>query len=127
MAKILIIDDDKDLANLTKIALITKGYQAFVLHSAVNIIEEIKTRKPDLILMDIMMPGISGPEAVRNLKADPLLKHIPVVFLTGLILSGEEDVEETGLKVDGRIYQTLGKPYEIDALLELVKKSLIKV
>ena len=53
MAKILIIDDDKDLANLTKIALITKGYQAFVLHSAVNIIEEIKTRKPDLILMDI--------------------------------------------------------------------------
>jgi len=127
MAKILIIDDDKDLANLTKIALITKGYQVSVLHSAVNIIEEIKTRKPDLILMDIMMPGISGPEAVRNLKAEPLLKHIPVVFLTGLILSGEEDVEETGLKVDGQIYQTLGKPYEIDALLELVKKSLIKM
>ena len=93
MAKILIIDDDEDLAQLTKTALMTKGYQASILHSAVNIIEEIKARKPDLILMDIVMPGISGPEAVRNLKADPHLKHIPVIFLTGLISSGEEDVD----------------------------------
>lgn len=127
MAKILIIDDDKDLAQLTKTALMTKGYQASILHSAVNIIEEIKARNPDLILMDIVMPGISGPEAVRNLKADGHLKDIPVVFLTGLISSGEENVEETGVNIDGRIYQTLGKPYEIDALLGLVKKLLIKM
>lgn len=127
MAKILIIDDDKDLAQLTKTALMTKGYQASILHSAVNIIEEIKARNPDLILMDIVMPGISGPEAVRNLKADGHLKDIPVVFLTGLISSGEEDVEETGVNIDGRTYQTLGKPYEIDALLGLVKKLLIKM
>ena len=124
MAKILIIDDDRDLAELTKTTLIKKGYQASVLHSAVNIIEEIKTRKPDLILMDIMMPGISGAEAVKNMKKDPDLKNIPVIFLTGLISSAEEDLEKSGIKIDGMAYKTLGKPYEIDQLLELVRGTL---
>jgi len=93
----------------------------------VNIIEEIKAHKPDLILMDIMMPAISGAEAARSLSKDPLLKDIPVIFITGLILNGEEDLEESGIMIDGTAYPTLGKPYEIDALLELVKKFLIKV
>ena len=126
MAKILLIDDDRDLANLTKITLTKKGYQVSVLHVATNIIEEIKAQRPDLILMDIMMPGISGAEAVRNLKQDPVLKNVPVIFLTGLILNGEEDVEKSGINIEGKTYKTLGKPYEIDELLKLVKDALIK-
>jgi len=124
MAKILIIDDDHDLANLTKITLTKNGYKVSILHSADNITDEIKTLKPDLILMDIMMPGISGAEAVRNLKGHPQLKSIPVIFLTGLVLGGEEEIEKPGISVDGQMYQTLGKPYEIDELLAVVSKTL---
>ena len=124
MAKILIIDDDHDLANLTKITLTKNGYKVSILHSADNITDEIKTLKPDLILMDIMMPGISGAEAVRNLKGHPQLKSIPVIFLTGLVLGGEEEIDKPGISVDGQMYQTLGKPYEIDELLAVVSKTL---
>ncbi len=127
MSKILLIDDDQDLANLTKTTLIKQGYQASVLHSAEKIIEEIKVRRPDLILMDIMMPGVSGAEAVKRLKKDPDLKNIPVIFLTGLISSEEEDLEKSGINIEGVVYKTLGKPYEIDDLLKLVRKTLVKV
>jgi DNA-binding response OmpR family regulator len=124
MPKILLIDDDRNLADLTRITLTKNGYKVSMLHSADNITEEINVHKPDLILMDIMMPGISGAEAVRNLKGNPLLKDIPVIFLTGLVLGGEEEIEKPGISVDGKMYQTLGKPYEIDELLALVSKTL---
>jgi len=55
-----------------------------------------------------------------------VLKNVPVIFLTGLILSGEEDLEKSGINIDGMMYKTLGKPYEIDELLKLVKDTLIK-
>jgi len=126
MAKILLIDDDRDLVDLTKITLVKAGYQVSILHTATNVLEKIKELKPDLIIMDIMMPGISGAEAVRNLKRDHEFKNMPVIFLTGLISGEEEEVEKTGINIEGKSYKTLGKPYEISELLELVKNTLIK-
>ncbi len=119
MAKIWLVDDDKNLANLTRIALVKKGYEVVIFHEALKAIEEAKKQKPDLILMDIMLPGISGGDAVQELRKNPALKNIPVIFLTGLV-SSEEDIEKTGINIDGVIYKTLGKPYEIEQLLQMV-------
>ncbi|MDE1920247.1 MAG: response regulator [Candidatus Omnitrophica bacterium] len=126
MARILIVDDDQNLTHVTRTALAQKGYEVAVCHSTGKAIDQIKRMKPDLILMDIMMPEVSGPEAVRNFQKDPDFKNIPIIFLTGLISSDEEDLEETGINIDGTVYQTLGKPYEIDDLLKTVRDNLAK-
>ena len=120
MAKIWVVDDDLNLANLTKVALVKKGHEVMIFHEALKAIEEAKKRKPDLILMDIMLPGVSGAEAVKELRKDPNLAEMPVIFLTGLIGNEEEGVENKGINIDGVNYKTLGKPYEIKQLLELV-------
>lgn len=121
MKKICLVDDDNNLANLTKIALVKKGYEVTVFNDTRKAIEGIRKRKPDLILMDIMLPKMSGAEAVRELRKDPELKNIPVIFLTALISMKEEDVEESGISIDGFNYKTLGKPYEIEELLKLIE------
>jgi len=121
MVKILLVEDDQNLANLTHIALVKKGFEVIVFHEAGQALEEIKEQKPDLILMDVMLPDLSGPEAVKVLRKNPDLMNIPVIFLTAL-LSKEES--ELGLTVDKVNYKTLGKPYEINHLLELIKISL---
>lgn len=126
MARIYLVDDDRNLANLTKIALVKKGYEVVIFHEALKAIEEAKKQRPDLILMDIMLPQVSGGEAVKELKKDHNLKSVPVVFLTGLV-SSEEDIEKTGINIDGSIYKTLGKPYEIEQLLKVMEEALGKM
>lgn len=120
MAKILLVDDDRDLANLTKMALVKHGHTVFVFHEALRAIDYAQREKPDIILMDIMLPQVSGAQAVKKLKQLPQLEEVPVVFLTALISSDERDVEKTGINIDDRTYRTLGKPYEIDQLLKVV-------
>ena len=124
MAKILLIDDDRDLSNLTKMALAKKGHRVFVSHEANTAMEEAIKQNPELILMDIMLPGMNGAEIVKKMKMDPNLKDVPVVFLTALVSNNEFNLEESGIIVDGLNYKTLGKPYEIDELLELVENIL---
>jgi DNA-binding response OmpR family regulator len=119
---ILLIDDDSDLCHLTKTVLTKSGYTVNAFNDASAGIKNARETKPNLILMDIMLPGLTGPEIVSSLRADSYFKDIPVVFLTGLV-SGEEDgIEDEGLMVGGFKYPTLGKPYEIDKLLSMVKR-----
>jgi CheY-like chemotaxis protein len=119
MARIYLVDDDRNLAELTRIALVQNGHEVTIFHEAPEAIEETRKKKPDLILMDIMLTEVSGGEAVREMRKDPDLKSIPVIFLTALV-SGREDTGQTGIYVDGIFYKTLGKPYEIVQLLKLV-------
>ena len=123
MAKIFLIDDDQDLANLTKMTLVKSGYEVSIFHEAKKAIEEARKQKPNLILMDIMLPGVDGGEAVKELKKDTSLKNIPVIFLTALV-SPEENLEKAGIAIDGVNYKTFGKPYEIEQLLKVIKSSL---
>jgi len=119
---ILLLDDDKDLCQLTKKVLTTQGYSVDAFCDANAAILHAKTHKPNLILMDIMLPGLSGPEIVKILKEDPQFKQVPVIFLTGLVTGNEKDVEDEGIRVGDVLYQTLGKPYEIERLLSVVKR-----
>lgn len=120
--RILLIDDDKDLCHLTKTALSKHGYEVAAFHEAEAGIKYAKSSKPNLILMDVMLPGTNGAETVKALKTDALLKNVPVVFLTALVAGEEKNLEDMGLNVDGLHYRTLGKPYEIEKLLGVVKK-----
>ncbi len=124
MARILLIDDDLDLSFLTEKALLKQGHEVLVSHEAMSGIKEAVLRKPDLILMDVMMPGMTGAEAVQKLQQNPASKNIPVVFLTALIMKDDDPSKESGIKVAGQNYRALGKPYEISDLLQLVENIL---
>jgi DNA-binding response OmpR family regulator len=124
MAKIWLVEDDLNLADLTKTVLVKKGFEVEVFHEAIKAIEKAKQIRPDLILMDVSLPGIDGADAVRELKKLPAMKNVPVIFLTGLVSNNEKGHEEMGIFVDGVEYETLGKPYEIEQLLRMVKKAI---
>ncbi len=68
-----------------------------------------------------MLPGLSGADAVHEIRLDPANRNIPVIFLTGLVSTNDSDLKEAGIQVDGVTYQTLSKPFEIKDLLQAVK------
>jgi PAS domain S-box-containing protein len=117
--KILIVDDTQEtLAYLTKL-LKDEGYETFPADSGELALIVLKKNVPDLILLDIRMPGINGFEVCERIKADDTLKHIPVIFLT--VASGTSD-RVKGLKLGAVDYIT--KPFEKEELLARIKTRL---
>lgn len=84
MNKILIIDDEKLLANMYKTSLVKGGYEVIVLGDAIGGLKKISEVKPDLILLDIMLPEVNGLDLLNQLKNDKALSTIPVIMLTNL-------------------------------------------
>ena len=121
MKKILIIDDDRDLNRLTRIVLTKEGYEVETIHDAESGINYAKEYNPDLILMDVMLPGIKGTEAVNRIKTEGSSNGLQIIFLTASVSPRAKDEM---LIVNGLSYPTLGKPYEIEKLLYVVNKAL---
>jgi CheY-like chemotaxis protein len=119
---ILLIDDDPDMCQLTKKVLTLQGHSVAAFANGEEGIATARQSRPNLILMDVMLPGLSGPEIVKDMQTDAQLKNIPVVFLTGLVTNDEKTLQDEGLEVGGIKYPTLGKPYEIERLIEIVKR-----
>ena len=87
--KILVVDDDELNVKLLSALLLPKGYEVITAFNGKEAIEKVQERHPDLILLDIMMPGIDGYEVTSRLKADPLTEDIPIILITAL--TGEDD------------------------------------
>jgi two-component system phosphate regulon response regulator PhoB len=115
MKKILIVDDDLGIRKLVDATLRAKEYQIFQAESGEKAIKIARTEKPDLIIMDIMMPaGMDGFEATRIIKSDPETKNCAIVILSG---TGQDAEKEKGLAADVEDYFT--KPF---SPLELIRK-----
>jgi CheY-like chemotaxis protein len=115
MKKILIVDDDPGIRKLVDATLRTKEYQIFQAESGEKAIKITRAEKPDLIIMDIMMPGgIDGFEATRIIKAAPETKDSVILILSG---AGQDAEKEKELAADVEDYFT--KPF---SPLELIKK-----
>lgn len=82
MARILLVDDDPDLVFIVSKILEKERYTVIWAESGEKCLEELEKSKPDLILMDIMMPGLDGWETTQKIKSDSKIKDIPVVMLT---------------------------------------------
>ena len=113
--KILIIDDNSAWRYLVIHELHKQGYTTFSAGNGTAGIEMAQQNKPDLILLDILMPGMDGFQVCRILKKDPLLKDIPVIFLTA---KAQKTDVILGLESGGTSY--LVKPVKIEIILQKI-------
>lgn len=91
MSKVLIVEDNPANLSYFSAALKFAGYEIFLADNALAGIQLAREQLPDLILMDIQLPGMDGMEATRVLKADPATRHIPIYALTAFAMKGDED------------------------------------
>jgi CheY-like chemotaxis protein len=121
--RILIVDDDEEILSLLEKKLSSDGFEVVVARDGKEALELARTHTPQLILMDIVMPGVDGPEVVALLKDDPTTQFIPIVFLSGIVAE-EGEGGKFEVKVAGRRFDAIPKPFEYKTLLEKVKEYL---
>jgi len=121
MTKILIAEDERDIRDLVAFTLRFAGYEVFAATNGEEALEMAPKVNPDLILMDVRMPRMTGYEACKAMKANPDLKDIPVVFLSA---KGQENEIQQGLEAGAEKY--LLKPFAPDQLTVQVKEILAK-
>ena len=121
MAKILIAEDERDIRDLVAFTLRFAGHEVATAANGEEAVQLAPKENPDLILMDVRMPRMTGYEACRAIKANPDLKDIPIVFLSA---KGQESEIQTGLEVGAEEY--LLKPFAPDQLTDRVKAILSK-
>ncbi len=122
MYKILIIDDDPLFSDITSTALKDAGnYEVMTENRTDDAMKTICEFMPDLILLDVMMPGMLGSEIAEQVINDPALRHIKVVFLTGMIKKAEERKRDANGPLGPRI---IAKPVDRNTLIEIIHQEL---
>ena len=119
---ILVIDDDDTITGLIKTVLTKEGYQVQIANDGINGVKMAENLKPDIILMDITMPGLDGYEATEKIKQNPAIREIPVIFLTG------KSASEDGGKAFAKGGATfMRKPFATQQLKDLVRLAMESV
>ena len=117
MKKILVVDDQAEVRELVEVTLRSEEYEIIQAKSASEAIEKAKSEKPDLIILDIMMPGgMDGYEVCKILKSDSTTKQITIIFLTA---KGQEVDKEKGFDAGGDGY--FAKPFSPLKLIEKIE------
>lgn len=119
MVKILVAEDERDIRELIAFTLRFAGFEVELAVNGADAVEKALASKPDLILMDVRMPRMTGYEACATLKRTPEVRDIPVVFLSA---KGQESEINTGLEVGAVEY--ILKPFAPDQLITRVKQIL---
>ncbi|MEA3506994.1 MAG: response regulator [Elusimicrobiota bacterium] len=119
MNKIMIVEDDRTTVKLLKYLLEKHGYETVSFENGKDAVDAIQEEKPDLILMDIMMPEMNGLEATEKIREIPELADTPIIILSAL---GQEMEVTKGLKVGADGYVV--KPFDTQSLLRHIKEQL---
>jgi DNA-binding response OmpR family regulator len=119
MSRILVVDDEPHIVKLIEFSLTKNGFECLTAGDGVQALELAGAEQPDLILLDVMMPIMTGFETAQKLKADPATKDIPIVFLSAK--SQTYEIEE-GLECGASDY--ICKPFTPKDLVEKVSSAL---
>ena len=122
MTKILIAEDERDIRDLVGFSLRFGGFDVVQAANGQEAVERAQVDLPDLILMDVRMPKMTGYEACRQLKSIPAMRDIPVVFLSA---KGQETEIQQGIEVGAEEY--ILKPFAPDELVRQVQAVLERV
>jgi two-component system response regulator VicR len=118
--RVVCIEDEPEMIDLVRLILGRKGFEVIGANGGIEGLEVVKAEKPDLVLLDLMMPDMDGWEVYQQLKADPALSEIPVVVVTAKAQSIDKVLGLHIAKVDDYIT----KPFGPQELLESVEKIL---
>lgn len=120
MKKILIVEDDPELLELER-SILKKEYETMTAASGEEAIKLIREKRPDMVLLDVLLPTMSGLEVCQVMRSDPATKHIPVVMLTG-----QDRAESLSEGFDAGTDMYINKPFSAKKLLAVVKAILEK-
>jgi DNA-binding response OmpR family regulator len=121
MAKIVIAEDEPDIRDLIAFTLRFAGYEVVAGANGAEAVQLALREIPDLVMLDVRMPKMTGYEACKQIKSEPTLKHIPVVFLSA---KGQESEIQIGMEAGAEEY--LLKPFAPDQLTERIRSILTK-
>lgn len=116
---ILIAEDDRDIQDIVDYNLRQEGFSTTLINRGDKVLEAIKTKKPDLLVLDLMLPGESGLEVCKKIRADESYRRIPVIMLTA---KGSETDKIVGLELGADDY--MSKPFSTKELVARVKAQL---
>jgi two-component system, OmpR family, alkaline phosphatase synthesis response regulator PhoP len=121
MAKehILVVDDEEDILELVRYNLVKEGYRVTTVATGEEALRSARSAQPDIILLDLMLPGVDGLEVCRRLKQDPKTHHVPIIMLSA---KGEEADIVTGLELGAADYIT--KPFSPRVLVARLRAVL---
>lgn len=117
--KILVVDDERDLVGILEARLKAAGYEVIAAFDGAEGLEKAREEKPDLILLDVMMPKMDGYQVCRLLKFDEKFKEIPIILLTA---RNQPRDQQLGEQVGVNHY--MSKPFENEELLQKIKACL---
>ncbi|MBL6912047.1 MAG: response regulator [Puniceicoccaceae bacterium] len=110
--RILVLDDEPDVTELLEYKLEQEGYRVQVLNDPLEFVAKVREFEPDLMVLDIMMPELNGLQLCRIVRSDPLVKHVPIIFLSA---RGEADDRVKGLESGADDY--ISKPFNAKELM----------
>ncbi len=119
--RILIVDDEEDILSVLKFRLEANNYEALTASDGQEGLNKARTEKPDLIILDLMLPKLDGYKVCRMLKFDESYKAIPIIMFTARV---QQKDEELGKEMGADAYVT--KPFEPEVLLEKIRQLLRK-
>lgn len=119
-ARVLVIDDEPEITEIVETFLTNSGYQVLVENTPNNAAQKAREFRPDVVLLDIMMPGMDGYSICENIKSDPELASTPVIFLTG---KDRNDDMGRSFRSGGDMF--IKKPFSCERLLEIVNIVLM--
>ena len=120
MTRVLIVDDEEDLTFFVKRNLEARGFQVHVCTDSTAALEEAKRFRPEVIILDMMMPQLGGEDIAAQLQEDGDFVNVPIVFLTALVR--EDETHASGNMIGGQYF--VAKPVKIDLLIEVIRKAL---
>ncbi|NTU84095.1 MAG: response regulator [Chloroflexales bacterium] len=119
--RVLLADDNETNSLVIEDYLQSHGYAVVIARNGIEALEQIQIEPPDIVLMDIQMPGMDGLEATRRVRADPGLRALPIIALTALAMPGDR---ERCLEAGADAYFT--KPISLRTLLDALEQHLHK-
>ena len=128
MARILIVDDDENVVEIVAWALKNQDHAVLVAYNGHEAIDQLHMQRPDLVILDILMPRESGIRLYRNLKTTESLKHIPVVVLSGIaeksFQRSQKALTEFGGETVPEPEAYLEKPVKAEVLADTIKRVI---
>jgi DNA-binding response OmpR family regulator len=118
--KILVVDDDPEISSLVEYTLESLGHTVKVCDNGREVLDTLRSFKPDMMVLDVMLPGIDGYSLASQISEDPDLNKMPIVVLSAL------EPSRTMFQRFSQVAAFLTKPFNTDDLMEAVKNALAK-